>query len=73
MSKKKSKKQRMSQAQKRAKAIAQARMQAFQNRHLDEREKKQAEDLSPLEQSHWESIAKNEMDRMWGGKTSRWR
>lgn len=77
MSKEKSKKKRqLSQAEKRAKAIAEARIRAFksfQSRHRDERQKLQAEDLSPLEQRHWEMVAELEMDRLWSGKSSRWR
>lgn len=77
MSKEKSKKKRqLSNAEKRAKAIAEARLRAFksfQSRHFDEKQKLQAEDLSPNEQKHWEMIAENEMDRLWSGKSSRWR
>lgn len=74
MSKEKSKKRRkLSNAEKRAKAIAEARIRAFQSRHLEEKQKLQAEDLSPLEQKHWEMVAQNEMDRLWSGKGSRWR
>ena len=67
------KKRRLSQHEKRMKAIAEARIRAFQNRHRDERQKLQAEDLSPSEQRHWEMFAESEMDRMWNGKSTRWR